>query len=161
MACRVESPTCRAICGRPPTVSTAVARSNVTVSTTQSLRRNVSPLAGAWNHIERTCGAPDRSPSTLYAAPGRTAPCDSSAPTVSSGAVIAPPFSSIAFAAMLNPSASRSPACTTYMNTWYLGPLLWACEYVAYRVESPISSAIRGRPPVVSTATPRSKVAFT
>ena len=59
------------------------------------------------------------------------------------------------------PSVSRSDACTVYANTWSAGPPLWGCEYVAYRVAPPMSSAIRGLPPVVSTTTARSKLTLT
>ena len=116
----------------------------------------MSPSAGSLNHIQRARGTPARLPSTLNAEPSASASCDRSADTVSSGAVIAPPFSSKASAAMLSPSASTSPACTTYMNTRRDGVFVNGHTYVACRVESPISSATRGRPPVVSTATSRS-----
>ena len=81
----------------------------------------MSPLAGAFNHTQRTCGAPVRLPSTLNAESAATGACDRSADTVSSGAVIEPPFSSNASAATLSPSVSRSLACITYLNTCRAG----------------------------------------
>ena len=59
--------------------------------------------------------SPDvRRPSTLCAALVGSESCVRTAGVVSPGAVNEPPFSSNAFAGMLSPSASTSPACTTY-----------------------------------------------
>ena len=111
VAYRVESPTCNAIRGRPPAVSTNATRSKLIVTSIRSPRRYVSPSTGALNAAHRACGAPTRPPSTLY--PVGSLPRDSTAGVVSPSRVIEPPFADNPFALMLTPSASRSPACTT------------------------------------------------
>ena len=57
--------------------------------------------------------APARSPSTLCDGLVGSESCVRTAAVVLPGMVIVLPFADSAFAAMLSPSASRSPACTT------------------------------------------------
>ena len=120
------------------------------------------PPAGAEpaNATLRIEGARTLLPSTVRAALASTNGCVTSASRAAAAPVplIVAPFSASALAAMLTPSASRSPDCTTYSNTSVL-PLF--AENVACRVAVPIVSATCGLPPVVFTATESSNPART
>ena len=100
-------------------------------------------------------------PSTFLAGSAASESCVTSAAIVlSASALIEPPFSASAFAAMLAPSLSTSADCTLYANTRVV-PVLAEGAKTACRRRVPIDSASCGFPPTVSTATLPSKTTWT